>query len=122
MSQVSANVPFDRVVASIRARRTDQGQPDPTFTATRIRVFQDKDEGGLWNDVKDLADGELSAPIERLAEIHVVRREQPGSGHTYDELSELLVDYVARQKARQWLDESLRDPNRVRVRWPMPAP
>ena len=122
VSQVSANVPFDRVVASIRARRTDQGQPDPTFTATRIRVFQDKDEGGLWNDVKDLADGELSAPIERLAEIHVVRREQPGSGHTYDELGELLVDYVARQKARQWLDESLRDPNRVRVRWPMPAP
>lgn len=120
--QVSSNVPFDRVVASIRARRTAQGQPDPTFTATRIRVFQDADEGSLWKDVKDLADGELSAPIERLSEIHLVRREQPGAGHPYEELKELLVDYVARQRAREWIDESLRDPARVRVRWPMPAP
>lgn len=113
VSQAASGVPFERVIADIRSRQ------DATYTALRIRVYDTLSDGALYKQVAGLKDGELSSPFDTLSEVHVLRREAPVAGRTYEELAPLLKDYEARQKARGWLADQLEDPEVVRVRWPL---
>lgn len=129
LSQVSAGKPFDSIRTAILARQ------DPTFSARKIRVYnrdraatvdgkktkgvRDHDRM-IWERVKKLRDKELSSPIESLSEVHVYRREGLRPARSYAEIRELLLEFRARNKAGEWLGERLRDPNYVRIRWPLP--
>lgn len=113
VSQVASGVPFERVVGDIRSRQ------DPTYTALRIRVYDTLADEPIWKQIAGIQDGELTSPFDTLSEFHIVRRERPVAGRTFEELEPLLIDYEARQKARTWLADQLEDPEVVRVRWPL---
>ena len=108
-------VRFEDIARSIRAKR------DPTFSVLKVRMFNTKDTETRFKQIAAIKDGQLTGkPLETIGEIHVYRREAKHPGYRYDEIKDLLRDFIARRLAREWLAERLKDPKHVQVRWPLP--
>ena len=116
-SDVTSGVPFGRVVADIRSRR------DPGFLANRIRIYKQGDREGLWKLVSSLRDGELSSPQDGLSEGAPVPTRTPRApvARLRPSVNSCEIS-PPRTKARAWLEERLKDPKYVKLRWPLVHP
>ena len=115
-TDASSGVPFGRIVADIRAKR------DPTFLATKLRIYPSDGDKARWKRVTELRDGEVTPPVDGLSEVHVYRRERKIKGRSFAEVRELVRDLKAREKARTWLEKRVKDPKFVKLRWPLKHP
>jgi hypothetical protein len=111
---LARDVPFKKLVDDINAKR------DRTFTANEVRLYDGDRDRLLYDHASKLRDGDVSAPFETLAEVHVVRREESRPGRALEEIRPLIVERLARLRAREWLEKRVNDPAFVRVRWPLP--
>lgn len=106
--------PFEKIVADINAKR------DSTFRGQRIRLYSTDRDRVLYNQAARMRDGDVSSPFETLAEVHVLRREGMRPARTLPEVRPHVRELIARRKARQWIEERIRDPQYVRIAWPIP--
>ena len=49
-----------------------------------------------------------------------MRREGQQPARRFEDIKELLREFVARRKARERLNELIKDEARVRIQWPLP--
>jgi len=88
-----AGQPFEKICASVNAKK------DRSMQAKRLRLYKS-------------ATGEL-------AEVHVLRREGLRPARTLEEVRPHIIEVIARRKARDWINEKVKDPKCVRIRWPL---
>lgn len=110
---LARGIPFSKIASDINNLR------DPTYTATQVRLYNTDRDRLLYDYAAGMKDGDISSPVETLSEVHVLRREESRPARNPAEIRPILVERIARQKARSWLEEHLHAPGAVRVRWPL---
>jgi hypothetical protein len=103
---------------SLLARVEEAGRDD--LRVERLRLYATDRHVLLRERALGLADGEVSAPIETLAEVHLLRREREVAALPFEDLEPLVRERLARERAGRWLDDRLADPRAVPLRWPLP--
>jgi hypothetical protein len=122
---------FEKIANSVNARK------DRTFQAKKIRLYKSDEreadaEGNrfkgrllnkdsvLYEQAARLRDGDITSPFETLSEVHVIKREGVRPARTLDEVRSYIVDQIARREAREWINERVKDPKYVQLKWPLP--
>ena len=122
---------FDKIANSVNARK------DRSFQAKKIRLYKSDEreadaqgnkfkgrmlnkDSELYKRAAQLRDGDVTSPFETLSEVHVLRREGVRAARTLDEVRSYIVDQIARRNAREWINERIKDPKFVVMRWPLP--
>ena len=121
---------FEKVAKGVNNRK------DRSFQAKRIRLYKsnkrevdgsgakvkgrmlDRDSG-LYEQAVRLRDGDVTSPFETLTDVHLMRREDVRPARTLDEVRSYIVAQIARRKAREWINERIKDPKYVQMRWPL---
>jgi len=113
-SRLSRGDSFDKVANDINMQRK------PWQQAKRIRIYHTNRDLVLRKEAERLRDGDVSSPFETLAEIHVMKRVGQRPARTLAEVRPHAIEMVARRRAREWIEEKLKDPDWVHLRWPLP--
>lgn len=111
---LARGIPFEKIVNDINSKQ------DRTFTATQVRLYNTDRDRILYDYAARLRDGDVSSPVETLSEVHVLMREEARPARKAEDIQPILIERIARQKARMWLEERIQSPGVVRVRWPLP--
>jgi hypothetical protein len=111
--QRETGVPFDQIMRSVNQRQ------DRSFAAASRRLRNTDDDRLLFDAAMAIKDGEVTL-VDTLAAVHVIRREGWVPAPGYDDVRHLIREGIAQRRAEEWLDERLKDPSVVKVRWPLP--
>jgi hypothetical protein len=115
----AAGVPWEQIAGEINQRQVS-GRPDPTYQSRRIRVRNQGNESILFEKASALRDGDVSRPVETLAEVHVFKRLEYFPPLSFEQARDLVRERLATRKAHEWFESQLDDPAVVRIRWPLP--
>lgn len=118
--KLAAGVSFDQMVRQITERNKDPRTRDNTLRGGERRVRSADADFLLYKEALVMKDGQVSRPVETLSHIHVIKRIREYSAPTYQQVAPLIREQLARKAARNWLEEQIKDPKYVRVRWPLP--
>ncbi|MDJ0522649.1 MAG: hypothetical protein QNJ90_11330 [Planctomycetota bacterium] len=113
-SQLARGDSFDKVANDVNMRRRAWIQ------AKRIRIYNTDRDITLREQAERMRDGDISSPFDTLSEVHVMKRVGLRPARTLAEVRPHVVEMLARRKARTWIEEKLKDPAWVRLRWPLP--
>ncbi len=113
-SRLSRGESFDAVANSMNMQRK------PWLQAKRIRIYKTDKDLTVRQHAERLRDGDVSSPFETLAEVHVMKRVGVRPARTLTEVRPHTLEMVARRKAREWIETKMKDPQWVRIRWPLP--
>ena len=105
---------FDKIASEVNQKR------DGTFFSRRLRVRNTGNGRHLYEQAKLLEDGQVSRPFETLAEVHLIRREKWIPAPAFADVEDLIRQHLAFQKAREYLEEQMGDPEMVEIRWKQP--
>lgn len=112
--RLAEGISFDKLSAEVNARR------DRTMQAARIHLVKTDEDLVLYEQAARMRDGDVSTPFETLAEVHVMKRIGARPARTLAEVAPHAREMLARRRAKQWIEDKLRDPDWVRLRWPLP--
>jgi hypothetical protein len=112
LRRIRGGEPADAVLKEIREKK------DPSFVVKRRAIMARENDRAaverdndrpLWDALATLQDGEWSAPIETLSEVHLVRRETLRPAPTYEEIKAVVRGRLVDEKAQSWLQDAMRD-------------
>ena len=112
--QLAQGIPFDQVFRQINAAR------DPSFRAQKRRIRPNTDDLELWQRASQMKDGDLSSPFETLNHVHLIRRDSLHPAPAFDDVRVVVLEAIARRKAREWVEERVTDGSMAQIRWPLP--
>jgi hypothetical protein len=111
LRRIRGGEPADAVLKEIREKK------DPSFVVKRRAVMsresdrpaieRDNDRP-IWEAVSVMKDGDWSAPIETLSEVHLVRRESLRPAPAYDEIRAVVRGRLIDEKSQSWLQDAMR--------------
>lgn len=116
--QLAAGVPFTDLVRTVNAEI--KRRRDPSMRAGQRRLRSTDADFQLYKEALVMKDGQISRPIETLAHMHLLKRERAYPAPTYDQIRPVLRELLARKLARNWLEDQIKEPEYVRIRWPLP--
>ena len=105
---------FEKLAGEVNGRR------DRTLQAKKIRLTKTNQDLVLHQQAARLLDNDVSTPFETLAEVHVMKREGQRPARTLGEVAPHVRELLARRRAREWIEEKVKEPAWVRIRWPLP--
>ena len=113
-AQLGRGDSFDKVANDVNTRRNAWMQ------AKRIRLYYTDEDITLRQQAERMRDGDISSPFDTLSEVHVMKRVGLRPARTLEEVRPHVLETLARRKAREWIEEKLKDPAWVKLRWPLP--
>lgn len=113
-ARLASGESFDKVANEVNMRRRAWIQ------AKRIRIYNADRDLTLRQQASRMRDGDVSSPFDSLSEVHVMKRVGLRPARTLAEVRPHIVETLARRKAREWIEEKLKDGAWVRLRWPLP--
>ena len=113
-AQLARGDAFDKVANEVNMQRRAWIQ------AKRVRLYNTDQDLTLRQQAERMRDGDISSPFDTLAEVHVMQRVGLRPARTLAEVRPHVLETLARRKARTWIEEKLKDPAWVRLRWPLP--
>jgi len=113
-AQLARGDAFDKVANEVNTQRRAWIQ------AKRIRIYNTDQDLTLRQQAERMRDGDISSPFDTLSEVHVMQRVGLRPARTLEEVRPCILETLARRKARDWIEEKLKDPAWVRLRWPLP--
>ena len=106
--------PWEKMATEINMKR------DRTQRARTLRLTNTNNDRVHYEQAKRLRDGDVGTPYDTLAEMCVLRRSGPRPGRSLAEIKPYLRELLARRKAREWIEEKIKDKSWVQIRWPLP--
>ncbi|MDA1194785.1 MAG: hypothetical protein O2894_06340 [Planctomycetota bacterium] len=113
-NQLARGEAYERVASSVNM------QQDRSQRARTLRLTNTDNDRVHYQQATRHRDGDVSAPYETLAEVCVMRRVGPRPGRTLESVDLYVREVVARRKAREWIEDKIKDAAWVQIRWPLP--